>query len=178
MSKLPHIIMMLAAFVAAAITTTLSLQGHGDIALPVGVVSGLTLLNTVIGNLVDSWSTVSQRQTMASRIAERGQAPIAMLVALAGIACMILGIAGLLTDCSATPQQVATGVEVGLNAAVCVIETYTGDLAAGKSDADAVADAAIKCGVTAVQASGVLSELRAAEVRQGFVLRPLDAGGQ
>lgn len=73
-----------------------------------------------------------------------------------------------------TPQTVQ-GVTIGLNAAVCVFETWSGDVGAGKSEPDAIADAAIKCGVTAIQASGLLDAHRKAEVAEGYVLKP-DAG--
>ncbi len=71
------------------------------------------------------------------------------------------GLAGC-TNGTPTPQTVQD-VTIGLNAAICVLTTYATDMGAGKGEAASLADAAIKCGVSAAQASGVLASHRAAE---------------
>ncbi len=76
-----------------------------------------------------------------------------------------------LTACGLTGGQVVQGVDVGLNAAVCVLNTVSADESAGKSEGDAIADAIVKCGVSAAQASGILGAHKAAMVREGYVLK-------
>jgi hypothetical protein len=61
-----------------------------------------------------------------------------------------------------SPQTV-TDVTIGLNAAICVINTYATDIAKGKSEADAIVDTAVKCGVSAAQAGGILAAHKSAE---------------
>lgn len=81
------------------------------------------------------------------------------LVAIAGvIACATISC----TNGVPNPQTV-TDVTIGLNAAQCVLSTYAQDTHDGKGELEAVADAAIKCGVSAIQASGVLDAHRKAE---------------
>jgi hypothetical protein len=78
----------------------------------------------------------------------------------------------LVCSCGLTAAQGVTDVGIGLNAAVCVLDTYSTDIQSGKTEADAVADAVLKCGVTAAQASGILSSHRKAETVEGYVLKP------
>lgn len=96
--------------------------------------------------------------------------PAAARIVLAGAALALCACVGGVP----TPQTVQD-VTIGLNAAVCVFETYSADRNAGKSEGDTIADCAIKCGVSAAQASGLLDAHRKAEVAEGFVPKP-DAG--
>lgn len=94
--------------------------------------------------------------------------------AVAAAAAKIAGSALLMSlflACGLTGTQAVTDVGIGLNAAVCVLDTYSADVQAGKSEADAVADAIVKCGVTAAQAGGILSSHRKAETAEGYVLK-------
>lgn len=63
--------------------------------------------------------------------------------------------------------QVVSDVGAGLTAAACVLNTYSNDMAAGRGDTASVADAILKCGVSAAQASGILGAHRRAEVLEG-----------
>lgn len=67
------------------------------------------------------------------------------------------------TGATCTPAQGAADVTIGLNAAICVIETITTEEQSGIGEVQAIADAVIKCGVSAAQAAGVLSAHRKAE---------------
>ena len=62
-----------------------------------------------------------------------------------------------------TPADIA----IGLDAAVCVLDTYTADISAQQTEAQAIADTIIKCGVSAAQASGVLASHKRAENAEG-----------
>ena len=84
--------------------------------------------------------------------------------ALLGAACACACAGGALMACL-TPKTVAD-ITVGLDAAVCVLDTYSADLSAGQSEAQAVADAVIKCGVSTAQASGILASHKHAETME------------
>jgi hypothetical protein len=77
-----------------------------------------------------------------------------------------------LAGCGLTGGQVVQDVTVGLNAAVCVLNTVSADESAGQSEVQAIADAVVKCGVSAAQAGGILDAHKAAMVREGYALRP------
>lgn len=96
--------------------------------------------------------------------------PTAARVILVGAALALCGC----TNGIPNPQTVQD-VTIGLNAAVCVFETYSTDLGAGKGEVTAIADCVAKCGVSAAQATGLLDSHRKAEVAEGFVPKP-DAG--
>jgi hypothetical protein len=70
------------------------------------------------------------------------------------------------------PPQTATDVVVGLNAAECILTTYSADIARGEAETAAIVDTTIKCGVTAAQATGLLGAHRKAMVVEGYVVRP------
>ncbi len=74
--------------------------------------------------------------------------------------------------CGLSGPQVVQGIDVGLNAGICVLNTVSGDEAAGQSETVAIEDAVIKCGVSAAQASGILAAHRKAEVQEGYVPKP------
>ena len=63
------------------------------------------------------------------------------------------------------PAQVSTDVTIGVNSAMCVLATYSADRAAGKSEANAVLDAATKCGLSLVEATGLLDQAKAMHIR-------------
>lgn len=107
--------------------------------------------------------------TAASRA--RARAAAATTLGGAMLACL-LGCSG----CGATAGQVVQDVTIGLNATVCVLNTYSADIAKGEGEVQAVADAALTCGLSVAQAQSALDAHRAAEVREGFVVRPVDAG--
>lgn len=81
-----------------------------------------------------------------------------MIRLLALALALVLG-----TGATCTPAQGAADVTIGLNAAICVIETITSEEQGGIGEVQAIADAVIKCGVSAAQAAGVLSAHRKAE---------------
>jgi hypothetical protein len=69
------------------------------------------------------------------------------------------------TDCdkgAVTPSGVVPDVQIGLDAAACLLRQYSADKAKGLGETACIADAAIKCGVTAAQTIGLLSEHHAA----------------
>jgi hypothetical protein len=74
---------------------------------------------------------------------------------------------------------VVTDVTVGVDAAVCALNTYATDQAAGMSWEALVADVAVKCGIPVAKVVGLLDAHRGAEVKEGYALRPIagkDAG--
>jgi hypothetical protein len=73
------------------------------------------------------------------------------------------------TGCGLSSQQVVKDVTIGLDAAVCVLTTYTADIAKGMTEEAAIANTAITCGVSAAQAGGILAAHKRAEVTEGFV---------
>jgi hypothetical protein len=77
------------------------------------------------------------------------------------------------TGCAGTSTQtVVKDVTIGLDAAICVLNTYPADVAKGMTEPQAILDTAIACGVTVVQASGILAAHKKAEVLEGFVPKP------
>jgi hypothetical protein len=62
---------------------------------------------------------------------------------------------------SCTPAQQAAGV----NLAVCILTTYSTDIAAGETDVAAIADTIAKCGTDAVSVATTLDASRAAQLR-------------
>lgn len=62
------------------------------------------------------------------------------------------------TGASCPPSTVVSDVTIGLQAAICVLATYSADIAGGKSEVNAIEDCVLKCGVSAAQAGGVLAE--------------------
>jgi hypothetical protein len=67
------------------------------------------------------------------------------------------------------PPQTVTDVTVGVNAALCVMDTYSADITAGKTEVQAIADAAIKCGLQVVQVTGILDHAKAMQVKDAGV---------
>lgn len=96
---------------------------------------------------------------------------VAAATKAAGAALLLL-VLGACAGCGLTGGQVVQDVTIGLNAAACVLNTVSAETAAGKTEEQAVADAVVKCGVSAAQAAGVLDAHRKAEVTEGFVLKP------
>jgi hypothetical protein len=90
---------------------------------------------------------------------------------LFGFAGLALAVA-LGTGATCTPQQGAADVTIGLEAAICVINTVETDLQGGHSQVEAIADAAFKCGVSAAQASGVFSAHVHGMTMQGCTPKP------
>ena len=60
-----------------------------------------------------------------------------------------------------TPAQTVAGVTL----AVCILNTYSADIASGMSDAAAVVDTVTRCGTDAVSVATTLDASRAAEQR-------------
>ena len=81
-------------------------------------------------------------------------------------------VSGLLLIVGCTPAAVASDIASGAQAAICVLNTYSADIAAGQGDAAAAVDAANKCNVAQTVANDVLSSHRKAEIVEGYVLRP------
>lgn len=80
------------------------------------------------------------------------------------------------TGCAGTSQAtVVKDVTIGLDAAVCVLNTYPGDIAKGMTETQAIEDTAFHCGLNVLQTSGVLAAHKRAEVQEGFVLKPSTA---
>lgn len=82
---------------------------------------------------------------------------LCLAVMLFGGSTMLACVGGVPTP--ATVQDVT----IGLNAAVCVLQTYSSDMAAGKGAAAAILDCGAKCGVSAAQATGLLDAHQKAE---------------
>jgi hypothetical protein len=76
------------------------------------------------------------------------------------------------TGATCTPAQIATDVTVGLQAAICVLNTVAVDEQGGKSEAAAIENAIAACGVTAAQAAGILAAHRKAETIEGMKKAP------
>jgi hypothetical protein len=76
------------------------------------------------------------------------------------------------TGATCTPTQTVADVTIGLQAAICVLNTVVADEQGGHSEAAAIEDAVLKCGVSAAQAAGVLAAYRKAEMAEGFVPKP------
>lgn len=87
-----------------------------------------------------------------------------VIVAATCLAAIALG-----TGASCPPSTVVSDVTIGLQAAICVLNTYSADIAGGKSEVNAIEDCVLKCGVSAAQAGGVLEAHKAALVKEGAV---------
>jgi hypothetical protein len=83
---------------------------------------------------------------------------------------MLVGCGG----CSGARSQAAVGPSVDLG--VCILEHVAVDVAAGKPWDQAVQDTAIACRSDAGAVLRVVAAHRKAEVLEGFVPRPIDAG--
>lgn len=79
--------------------------------------------------------------------------------------CAVLALS-LAAGCGASAPVLVQDVTVGLQAAICVLRTYSTDVQAGMPVGSALADSAVKCGVSALQASGIIAENRAAMERE------------
>lgn len=76
------------------------------------------------------------------------------------------------TGCAGTSTQtVVKDVTIGLDAAVCVLNTYPPLIAKGVGEVQAIEQTAAVCGLTVLQATGVLGAHKKAEVLEGFVLK-------
>lgn len=94
-------------------------------------------------------------------VASKSNGPVPPAASRVGLLGVVFACVGCVNG-QPTPQTVQD-VTIGLNAAMCVLTTYATDTQAGKSEGDAIADAAIKCGVSLVQATGVLDAHKKAE---------------
>lgn len=74
----------------------------------------------------------------------------------------ILAICLSLTGCGAGAATIIKDVEIGIQAADCFFQNYTSNLNAGNSEGDAAAKAAITCGLSEAQATGLLASHKAA----------------
>lgn len=169
--KLPHWTQLVLAFAVVAITWVMNQASAGQLVLPAVVVTILTAVKTLIGLFTDAvGSGTSSGGGAVSRVGSSGSnGPTPPMAARLGRgvyrlvfpALAVLACAGCVNG-QPTPQTVQD-VTIGLNAAMCVLTTYATDMQAGKSEGDAIADAAIKCGVSLVQATGVLDAHKRAE---------------
>lgn len=78
------------------------------------------------------------------------------------------------TACGASTPQVANDVAIGLQGAACVLDVYATDSTAGKALPAIIVDAVAQCGkygITEAGATGLLQAHRAAELKEGFVLK-------
>ena len=71
-----------------------------------------------------------------------------------------------LQACASVPPNVVQGGVAGIDAAVCVLNTFSKDKEAGKSDGDAIADCVQLCAVDTATAIRILDAHRAAELRE------------
>lgn len=163
-SRLPHWVQILLAIVAICVPAVLTANGHGDIALPAAVVALLQIVSTVLGLTHDSWKsvTLARRAMLQRRRDSLGYAPVHVLFAVVGVGG--LGILCIGASC----QETVKDVTIGLNAAICVLNTVASEEAAGKSEAAAIEGAAVTCLVTTAQAAGVLAAHRKALVLEGY----------
>ena len=155
--NLPHWVLVLVTLLGALAPQVGS--AFPALATAMHLVAQLAVLVVgALGLVTGSAITAKQFPAMfaAKRLAEKLGPPVA------GI--LLLGlVVGTQSGCQ-VPAQDVTDVVIGLNAAVCVLDTYTADTSAGQTVAQAVADSVIKCGVTAAQASGVLAAHANAEM--------------
>lgn len=117
-TKIPHYAMIVCSVIAAIITALLSLQGKGEIALPVALVSALVFVNNLLGSLSGSFASAK----LASKKSQAGFAALKLL-AILGVAAAV-GVILVLADCKAglTPQVVANDTGAVLKVIVSDIE--------------------------------------------------------
>lgn len=92
----------------------------------------------------------------------------------------LLAVVGIGANCNGppgVPQGTVQDVTVGVNAAVCALNTYSSDVAAGMGWQAVIEDVAVKCGLPVAQAVGLLDAHRGAMVREGYVLKPNSPAG-
>lgn len=130
------------------------------------IIAGLAVLNVVLSSVagaVDPKSTAGRILHAILAIAPLDLYKLYKSIA-GGAALLVVVVCA--TGCAANGAPTPTTVQdvtIGLNAAICVIGTYSSDISQGKGEVDAIADCVIKCGVTAAQASGLLDAHRKAE---------------
>lgn len=95
-----------------------------------------------------------------------------LILAIAGIvgASVLAAGGALLNGCTA--QQVPPAVVAGVETALCILQTFSADKAAGLSDGAAAADTITRCATDAATIVKVLDASHAAEAR----IRGADAG--
>lgn len=168
---------------AASFFGALVLPTGANGALPLTWVAWKPIVASALGASIATeiaWIRLHLSQAAAAVGAGAAPPTATPLAKAAGAAVVLLGLGGLLrgvTACSVPPQTVAD-ISVGVQAAACVLDTYATDLQSGKSETQAIADSALKCGVSAAQASGLLAEHRKAAIAQGCALRPAADAGQ
>lgn len=74
----------------------------------------------------------------------------------------IIFIASMLYGCGASTGTVVKDIGIGIQAADCFFQNYTSNLNAGFSEGDSAVKAAITCGLSEAQATGLLNQHKAA----------------
>jgi hypothetical protein len=88
-----------------------------------------------------------------------------IFAAIAGCACH---------GCSAAQQGAVTGPSIDLG--VCIIKNTSQCLANKTPWLTCVEQVAVTCGTDAASVVAIYAEHRSAEIREGYVVRPLDGG--
>lgn len=112
----------------------------------------------ILGALGNMFTEAPQTAAKMARLtAALGKAgPAAIL-----IACVA---AGSQVGCANTQQGIQAGV-ASVELAICILNTFSADKAAGKSDGDAVADTIARCATDAEAVARVLDASKAAQAR-------------
>jgi hypothetical protein len=102
---------------------------------------------------------------------ERGFVHLRSLAAVLGLGVILVGATG----ATCTPGQAVADLSIGLNAAICVLNTISANEAKGMPEGAAIENAAATCFVTTAQATGVLAAHRKALVLEGYAKSPAPA---
>lgn len=89
------------------------------------------------------------------------------LLAKSAAAVSALWATCMLQACAVPPNVVQGGV-AGVELAICVMNTFSKDKAAGKSDGDAIADCIVQCGTDAATISRIIDAQKAATYRESL----------
>lgn len=141
---------------ATGLVAALGIQSAGTAAAT--AIQAQTKAMVARGEAVDAVDQVKRVPGVLAKSDQRGfvsvRALVGLLVLGSGITIAILGI-GDLMGCSALTPQGATDVQVGVNAAACVIVNSAVDVAAGMSPPQVIADLVSKCGASVAQIGSI-----------------------
>jgi len=85
---------------------------------------------------------------------------------------LLLAALSLVCSCASPATTVVKDVGTDLSAAGCVLSTWATDIQNGKTESQAIADAASNCSASIDQATTLLAAHRRAELAEGLVSRP------
>lgn len=165
-TKIPHYAMIVCSVIAAIVTALLSLQGKGEIALPVALVSALVFVNNLLGSLSGSFASAK----LASKKDQAGFVSLKML-ALLGVAAAAVGLILVLEACGKPTTPASVEKDLG-----AVVNTIVADVKAGKSAEQVEADVGALLCADFVADSGVATCVNVVAIVDEGITLAIDSG--